>query len=147
MRYNRFLEALCGVPFPAEQDYPLEDEEGFRLAVLTALVKAVHNIRTSGPPTAGPLQGYQITLWTAVQNSEDVLRAKIAELEGEITSLKVNMAERKVIERAKGFLMQLGIPESEAHKRLRAMASAKNMKLAVVAAKVVELTELFQKKD
>jgi response regulator NasT len=81
----------------------------------------------------------------AIENNQrDALRLRVRELEEEIASLKVSIEDRKVIERAKGILMRTGISEEKAYSRLQQMAQRSNMRLVVVARKVLEVGELFE---
>jgi len=145
MRYTKFLTVLFAEPFPSPEDYLTEDEDGFRLAAVAALAKAILKIHNGdGPTDNGSLAEARRTISAAIHNDEQILRARIAALEAEITSLKVGMEDRKLIEQAKGVIMQTGVGEREAYRRLQTMASKNNMKLAVLARKVLELTDLFE---
>ena len=54
------------------------------------------------------------------------------------------LAERKVIEKAKGLLMkQRGIDEDEAYRLLRNMAMNQNIRLATLAEQVVQAAKLL----
>jgi response regulator NasT len=55
------------------------------------------------------------------------------------------LADRKVIERAKGVLMKrAGVDEQEAFRRLQELASTKNVKLIAAARVVLEAEMAFQ---
>lgn len=81
---------------------------------------------------------------------QPVLNAAIARFE-EYKSLKdelnvanMKLAERKVIEKAKGLLMkQRSINEDEAYNMLRTMAMRQNVKLATLAKQVVQAAQLL----
>ena len=61
----------------------------------------------------------------------------------ELDSARGELKDRKLIERAKGLLMQRqGLSESEAHARLRTAAMNKGVKLAEIAQQMIEITEL-----
>jgi response regulator NasT len=65
-------------------------------------------------------------------------------LKEELMQVKSQLADRKVIEKAKGFLMkQKGIDEDTAFKALRKMAMDKGKGVAEVAAAVVSVAELL----
>jgi response regulator NasT len=65
-------------------------------------------------------------------------------LKDELTQTKHQLADRKVIEKAKGFLMkQKGIDEDAAFKALRKMAMDKGQSIAEVAASVMAVAELL----
>lgn len=62
----------------------------------------------------------------------------------ELSDTRQKLAERKVIERAKGLLMRRGVlTEEQAYARLRAMAMNKNLKLADVAQRIVDVEDLL----
>jgi AmiR/NasT family two-component response regulator len=63
----------------------------------------------------------------------------------EATDLRQALADRKVIERAKGILMKKGnLDEAEAFRRLQLLASEKNHKLVEIATMIVTADEAFQ---
>ncbi len=62
----------------------------------------------------------------------------------ELTETRQKLQERKVIERAKGLVMRRGdLTEEQAYARLRAMAMNKNLKLADVAQRIVDVEDLL----
>lgn len=62
------------------------------------------------------------------------------QLRAELDATKLKLAERKVVERAKGLLMQArGIGEDEAYKRLRSMAMERGIKLVDAAQRVIDV--------
>ncbi len=62
------------------------------------------------------------------------------QLRAELDATKLKLAERKVVERAKGLLMQArGISEEEAYKRLRSMAMERGLKLVDAAQRVLDV--------
>lgn len=66
-------------------------------------------------------------------------------LRQEASDLRHALADRKVIERAKGILMKKGkLDEPEAFRRLQKLASDKNQKLIEVATMIVTAEETFQ---
>lgn len=70
----------------------------------------------------------------------DQLRALRAEAAG----LRQMLEDRKVIERAKGVVMRrCGVPEEEAYRRLRLLASVGNEKMVEVARRVLEAEGAF----
>jgi two-component system, response regulator / RNA-binding antiterminator len=65
-------------------------------------------------------------------------------LREELRVAQTKLTERKVIERAKGFLMQQkGVSEEEAFRLLRKLAMDRNAKLLDVAQQVVEVAKLL----
>jgi len=66
-------------------------------------------------------------------------------LRKETADLRQALADRKVIEKAKGILMKKGrLDESEAFRRLQKLASDKNHKLVEIASIIITAEEAFQ---
>jgi len=62
----------------------------------------------------------------------------------ELADVRSQLNERKVVERAKGLLMQRhGITESEAYTRLRKTAMDKGLKLSDVAQRILDVADLL----
>lgn len=62
----------------------------------------------------------------------------------ELSDTRSKLAERKVIERAKGLLMQRqGFSEEQAFQKLRSMAMSKNLKLSDVAQRILDVEDLL----
>ncbi len=67
------------------------------------------------------------------------------QLREEVATLKVTLEERKIIERAKGLIMQrLGLSEEAAMKRLQKQARDSRRKLADLARAILETSDLFE---
>jgi response regulator NasT len=67
-------------------------------------------------------------------------------LEDELQRALTKLAERKVIERAKGIVMkQQGISEPDAFAAMRSLAMRKNKKLVEIAEGVIAAAELLQR--
>jgi len=65
-------------------------------------------------------------------------------LRDELSDAKLKLAERKVIERAKGLLMQRHhCTEEDAYRKLRKMAMDKNLKLSEVAQRMLDFADLL----
>jgi len=65
-------------------------------------------------------------------------------LRDELTETKLKLAERKVIERAKGLLMERHhCSEDEAYRKLRRLAMDKNLKLSEVAQRMLDVADLL----
>ena len=65
-------------------------------------------------------------------------------LRDELSEARLKLTERKVIERAKGFLMERHhCSEDEAYKKLRRLAMDKNLKLSDVAQRMLDVTDLL----
>ncbi|MDQ0141018.1 ANTAR domain-containing response regulator [Cupriavidus necator] len=62
------------------------------------------------------------------------------QLRAELDATRLKLAERKVVERAKGLLMQArGLSEEDAYKRLRSMAMERGLKLVEAAQRVIDV--------
>ncbi|MDQ7969480.1 MAG: ANTAR domain-containing protein [Oxalicibacterium faecigallinarum] len=65
-------------------------------------------------------------------------------LRNELSDTKTKLAERKIIERAKGLLMSRHqISEDEAYSKLRRMAMDKNLKLSELAQRLIDAADLL----
>ena len=65
-------------------------------------------------------------------------------LRDELKSMHERLAERKVVERAKGILMkQKGVAEDEAFRLMRKLAMDRNRKLLDVAQQIIDVSELL----
>ena len=65
--------------------------------------------------------------------------AEFLELESEVERAQQALEDRKLVERAKGLLMTaLGLSEQDAFRRLQSTARERNLRLADVAARIVE---------
>ena len=63
---------------------------------------------------------------------------------GELADTRQKLAERKVVERAKGVLMaRHRLSEDEAYGRLRSMAMNKNLRLAEIAQRILDVEDLL----
>jgi len=80
----------------------------------------------------------------------DLAAARHAEfqaLESEVDRAQQALEDRKVVERAKGLLMTgLGLSEQDAFRRLQLTARERNLRLADVAARIVEQQSLLEPK-
>ncbi len=70
--------------------------------------------------------------------------AQEQKLLAELDDTRMKLAERKVVERAKGLLMaRHGITEDKAYQKLRTMAMNKNLRLAEIAQRVLDVEDLL----
>jgi response regulator NasT len=70
--------------------------------------------------------------------------AEFEALEAEVDRAQQALEDRKLVERAKGLLMSaLGLSEQDAFRRLQRTARERNLKLAQVAAQIVEQQDLL----
>ena len=71
--------------------------------------------------------------------------AEFRELEAEVGRAQQALEDRKMVERAKGLLMSaLGLSEQDAFRRLQLTARERNLRLADVAARIVEQRTLLE---
>ncbi|HEY2831042.1 MAG TPA: ANTAR domain-containing protein [Sporichthyaceae bacterium] len=83
---------------------------------------------------AAAAQGDRVSAYSRV----DGLRTRLEEAEAELDGLRIAMANRGVIERAKGMLMvRLSVDEDAAFEHLREASMRLNRRVADVAADVV----------
>lgn len=65
-------------------------------------------------------------------------------LRGDLSETRMKLAERKVIERAKGVLMERHCcTEEEAYRQLRRLAMDKDLKLSDVAQRMIDVADLL----
>ncbi len=70
--------------------------------------------------------------------------ARAEALRAEVADLRQQLADRKVIERAKGAVVRrLGVDEQEAFRRMRKLSSDRNAKLIEVAGRVLDAEQVF----
>ncbi|WP_295954190.1 ANTAR domain-containing protein [Rhodoferax sp.] len=75
---------------------------------------------------------------------EQALRKELADTRQELDGHKTELHNRKVIDRAKGLLMQRqGLSEQEAYDRLRKAAMDKSLKLVDVAQRILDVADLL----
>ena len=75
---------------------------------------------------------------------EQVLRQELAATKTELGELSAELKDRKVIDRAKGLLMQRqGLSEPAAYAKLRKAAMDKNLRLADVAQRMLDVADLL----
>lgn len=66
------------------------------------------------------------------------------QLLGELSDTRQKLAERKLLDRAKGLLMtRYRLSEEQAYQRLRSLAMNKNMKLAEIAQRILDVEDLL----
>lgn len=75
---------------------------------------------------------------------EQALRQELANTRNELDELSAELKDRKVIDRAKGLLMQRqGLTEQAAYDKLRKAAMDKGLKLAEVAQRMLDAADLL----
>lgn len=81
----------------------------------------------------------------ALQARVAELEGRVAELEGEREDLRRQLEERKLIERAKGIIMEArGWTEQDAYGWLRRQSQEKNIRIADLARKILLVQPLLQ---
>ena len=65
-------------------------------------------------------------------------------LRAELELARMQLSERKLIDKAKGLLMKKGMDEAQAYHRLRKMAMDRNMKLPELARSLIAAAELLE---
>jgi response regulator NasT len=66
------------------------------------------------------------------------------ELRNELELTRMQLSERKLIEKAKGLLMKKGMDEAQAYHRLRKMAMDRNIKIPELARSIIAAAELLE---
>jgi response regulator NasT len=75
---------------------------------------------------------------------EQALLQTLANTQSELNELSAELKDRKVIDRAKGLLMQRqGLSEADAFQKMRKTAMDKNLKLAEVAQRLLDIADLL----
>ena len=75
---------------------------------------------------------------------EQALRQELAQARSELDELSAELKDRKLIDRAKGLLMQRqGLSEQAAYEKLRKTAMDKGLKLAEVAQRMLDVADLL----
>ncbi len=65
-------------------------------------------------------------------------------LRSELEMTRMQLSERKLIDKAKGLLMKKGMDEDQTYHRLRKMAMDRNMKLPELARSIIAAAELLE---
>lgn len=66
----------------------------------------------------------------------------------EVEKAKTDLAERKIIDRAKGLIMQQrNISEDDAYKSMRKLAMDRNQKMVEIARSIIEVSELLMQQQ
>lgn len=77
------------------------------------------------------------TIETVLQN-----RRRVGKLERELSKLKKELEDRKIIEKAKGILMKKkSISEAEAYRRIQTMSMDSRVSMRNIADKIIELSQ------
>ncbi|MDX1453477.1 MAG: ANTAR domain-containing protein [Oleiphilaceae bacterium] len=93
----------------------------------------------------GPLEAHRLPTLCAIANARYEVNQK---LYGELADARNRLADRKLLDRAKGLLMaQKQLSEPEAYALLRKQAMDKGLRLGVVAQQVIELFDMLALND
>lgn len=107
------------------------DADSIRTAVRAGV--AAYVVRGASPERVKPLLEVAIARFEEFQT-----------LRSELERVKSSLADRKVIEKAKGILMRRGdLSEEEAYRALRRLAMNRNARLGDVARSVIEMAEIL----
>ena len=75
---------------------------------------------------------------------DQALRAELADAKTEVQDLNTEIKNRRIIDRAKGLLMQRqNLTEQQAYEKLRKTAMDKGLKLAEVAQRILDVADLL----
>jgi AmiR/NasT family two-component response regulator len=92
-----------------------------------------------------PINGLELE---AAIRLADVRHEEFLALEAEVDRAHQALEDRKVVERAKGMLIDaLGLGEAEAFSRIQRAARNRNLRLADIAREIVQQTEIIQPHD
>lgn len=73
---------------------------------------------------------------------------RLQQLDHELSEMRATLTERKLVDRAKGMLMQhRGMTEEQAYKTLRTLAMSQNKKLVEIATAMLAVADVFQAKQ
>ncbi len=125
-------EASLGAPRPVVMFVDRSDETMMREAITAGVTAYV--VDGLSPNRIKPVLEVAIARFQAFQA-----------LRGELEKTKTSLAERKLVDRAKGILMSTrGLSEQEAYSALRKTAMDQNRRMADIAKSVVELADLMK---
>lgn len=106
-------------------------EEAMRVGISAYVIDGLN------PARVKPILDVAVARFTAFQK-----------LRNELDQAKMDLAERKIIERAKALLIKTrGIPEDQAHRLLQKLAMDQNQRLVDVARSILALAQVFMRDD
>jgi two-component system, response regulator PdtaR len=160
---GRQLAELCRAHRPdlIVTDADLGDGDGIELSVEASrehempviVVSSRHYSEVQGRARGGRVMAFLVKpvkpedLAAAI----DIGLARFEELRAmrqEVADLRQSLEDRKLVERAKGAVVRrVGVPEADAFRNLRRLASDRNMKLVEVARDVLAAEEIFAELD
>ena len=119
-----------------------------RPIVMFASDAAARRSATRCAPASRPTSWTAWTPRASTASSRSPARAstEFQRLKIELAEANLKLSERKLVERAKGLLMQSrGLSEDEAYHALRKLAMSKKLRLGDVAQQVIDTAELLGK--
>ncbi len=106
-------------------------EEAMRVGISAYVIDGLN------PARVKPILDVAVARFTAFQK-----------LRNELDQAKMDLAERKIIERAKALLIKSrGISEDQAHRLLQKLAMDQNQRLVDVARSILALAQVFMRDD
>ncbi len=129
------LEGMCRLggdqPRPIVMFMDDTDRDSIRSAVHAGV--AAYVVKGSSPDRVRPVLDVAIERFRRHES-----------LKAELREMKSTLDERKLVERAKGILMEKrGVTENEAYKTLRTMAMSRSVKIQEVARRVIDMADLL----
>lgn len=129
------LEGMCRLgehePRPIVMFMDETDHDSIRSAVHAGV--AAYVVKGSAPDRVRPVLDVAIARFREHQA-----------LKAELREVKSTLDERKIVERAKGILMEKrGVSENDAYSTLRKMAMSRSVKIHEVARRVVDMADLL----
>ncbi|WP_221797503.1 nitrate regulatory protein [Oceanobacter mangrovi] len=140
------LLQLCqGKIDQAEEDLRLHSEHLKELASVEAPpMSPVSGLPDATGPAVNVMPGVNIKLARSISDLLQGQAERLQRISDELTEARQALDERKLIEKAKGLLMQnQGIKEEEAYKQIRQAAMDNNKRIVEVAANIVSVAELL----
>jgi two-component system, response regulator / RNA-binding antiterminator len=106
-------------------------EEAMRVGISAYVIDGLN------PARVKPILDVAVARFTAFQK-----------LRSELDQAKMDLAERKIIERAKALLIKSrGIPEDQAHRLMQKLAMDQNQRLVEVARSILALAQVFMREE
>ena len=128
----------------------LQEAEGGETAVANIIVVTNDNDTTHVKDAVAAGVSAYIVAGLAPERIRPILEVAMARFEheqalrAELADARSALEDRKIVERAKGLLMQRqGLSESQAFARLRRAAMDRNLKLVEVAQRVLDVADLI----
>jgi len=140
---------ITDIKMPELDGIEASDQINAERPVPVILVSAYHDPALIERAESNHVSGYLVKpiSYADLQPAIAVAVKRFAELQSlrnENADLKQALADRKLIEQAKGVLMKVaGVDEKEAHRRLQSLAADLNKKLVEAAQQVIAMAKAF----